>query len=411
MAKRWDPLLVPAFAGAALMAVLWQVGPDCLSAVLAQGGNKTPSETRPLMLDRAPVRVIQDPYPSFQGIAMDTERGEVILTDDNSASILVYGSQFQPSDRAMEPRRKISGPKTHLGYTCTVSISPEHKEIYTVDNDWKDNMLVFPLEGNGDIAAMRELIVDHGAWGIFLAGKNDELFITVEHVNKVSVYRRTAREDDEPLRYIQGPRTELADPHGIFVDEERNEVFVTNHGHWRRTEPGEGRGALRLARGPARPLSLSTGRFLEPSVTVYSRTASGDVAPLRQIQGSKTGLNWPLGVFLDPVSGQIAVANSGDDSILFFDRNASGNVAPVRVLRGPATDLEGPSGIFIDGKRSEIWVTNWNNHTATVYVGTADGNVAPRRALRNAPKGSSVPLGQPGAVAYDPKRREILVPN
>ncbi len=383
---------------------------------LAQEG-ETRSERTTLVIDRAPVRVLQDPYPVFHGITMETERGEVILTDNNTASLLVYGSQFAASERVMEPRRKISGPKTHLGYVCSVAVSPEHNEIYSVANDWKDSLSVFPLDGSGDIAPLRELNVDHAAWGLFLDLKNDELFVTIQHVNKVSVYRRTAQEDDEPLRYIQGPRTELADPHGIYVDDEKNEVFVSNHGHWRRTEPGEGytlffgKRAQSLGRSPVQPLSASTGRFLEPSITFYPKTASGDVPPVRKIQGPKTGLNWPLGVFLDPISGEIAVANAGDNSILFFDQNANGNVAPVQIIGGPSTEIDGPAAIFIDAKRGEIWVTNWNNHTATVYARTARGNVRPLRVLRSAPKGTSFPgLGNPGVVVYDAKRKELLVP-
>ena len=49
---------------------------------------------------------------------------------------------------------------------------------------------------------------------------------------------------------------------------------------------------------------------------------------------------------------------------------------------------------------------------ALVFAITASGNVAPKRILRNAPAGSpTVGFGNPGAVAYDSKRDEILVPN
>ena len=43
---------------------------------------------------------------------------------------------------------------------------------------------------------------------------------------------------------------------------------------------------------------------------------------------------------------------------------------------------------------------------------TANGDVAPRRTIRAAPKGEmALGIGNPGAVAYDTKRKEILVPN
>jgi 6-phosphogluconolactonase (cycloisomerase 2 family) len=130
------------------------------------------------------------------------------------------------------------------------------------------------------------------------------------------------------------------------------------------------------------------------------------------IQGPKVGLDIPLGISYDTVSNQIVVPNAGDESILFFDVNANGDVAPVRVLKGAKTALSGPSSVAIDGKRNEIWVANWNNHTATVYPRTAMGDMAPLRVIRAAPKGTLAPgFGRPGTVAFDPKRKEILVPN
>jgi len=45
-------------------------------------------------------------------------------------------------------------------------------------------------------------------------------------------------------------------------------------------------------------------------------------------------------------------------------------------------------------------------------VPDAAGNLAPRRILRNAPAGKETSgFGNPYAVAYDTRRREVLVPN
>jgi DNA-binding beta-propeller fold protein YncE len=371
-------------------------------------------DARPMVLEKAPIRVVEDPYATFQGIAVNEERDEVIVTDDNHGAVLTYAGQFNPSDRMNEPRRRIGGPKSEIGMICSVAFSPERNEIYTVDNDTGDHILVFPLDGNGEVAPLRELKTDHGAWGLFLDEKNDEVVITVQHGNKVVVYRSEAEAEEMPLRVIHGPNTELADPHGLDVDLERNEIFVANHGNWQLGESGFG-----LSTPPAggsegtRSLGPSTGKFLPPSITVYSRTATGDVAPLRTIQGSKTGLNWPHGVVLDRQSGQIAVANTGDNSILFFDRSANGDVAPVRVIRGPATGLDGPTQLTLDTKRQELWITNWNNHTASVYPRAATGNVAPLRRIRSAPASTprATGFGNPGDVVFDSKRGEILIPN
>jgi DNA-binding beta-propeller fold protein YncE len=69
-------------------------------------------------------------------------------------------------------------------------------------------------------------------------------------------------------------------------------------------------------------------------------------------------------------------------------------------------------GVAIDTKNDELWVTNYRDHSAVVFARNADGNTAPKRVIRNAPVGTpSVGFGNPGAVAFDTKRGEILVPN
>jgi DNA-binding beta-propeller fold protein YncE len=119
-----------------------------------------------------------------------------------------------------------------------------------------------------------------------------------------------------------------------------------------------------------------------------------------------------MGISLDTVHDEIAVASYGNDSILIFHRNDQGDVEPVRAIHGSRTALSGPMGVSIDAKNEEIWVTNYREHTAAVFARTAQGNVAPKRIVRNALAGTpAVGFGNPGAVAYDSTRDEILVPN
>jgi hypothetical protein len=89
-----------------------------------------------------------------------------------------------------------------------------------------------------------------------------------------------------------------------------------------------------------------------------------------------------------------------------------GDVAPIRVLKGPKTALQYPSSLFLDAKNDELWVSNYGNHSLTVYSPTADGDTPPRRMIRSGPLGNeALMIGNPGAVSYDTRREEILVPN
>jgi DNA-binding beta-propeller fold protein YncE len=155
-----------------------------------------------------------------------------------------------------------------------------------------------------------------------------------------------------------------------------------------------------------------SGEYVEPSITVYSRTASGDAAPVAVIQGPKTRLNWPAGMAVVPERGELFVANDTGHSILVFRETDRGDVAPIRVIEGPRTSIKNPIGVAVDVKNGELWVANFGNHAGTVYPLDADGDTPPLRTIRAAPLGKeALGIGNPGAVALDSKRDELLVPN
>jgi len=117
-------------------------------------------------------------------------------------------------------------------------------------------------------------------------------------------------------------------------------------------------------------------------------------------------------IFVDAAHNEIFVANSGSSAILVFSRTAGGDVPPIRKIQGPNTRLKKPVGLFVDVKNDEVWVTNPEEHSATVYNRTANGDTPPLRTLRAAPEGAAAPgIGNPGGIAYDPMRQQILVPN
>ena len=417
---RWN-----AVAAILFVAALCIVARHWTGEAVAQDGNKASVRT-PIVLDRAPARNISDPNPVFRAVVLDAEHGEIFVANDKESagtSILVYPTQFTPTDKILEPRRRIAGPKTDLGMVCGLALSIEHGELFSVSGE-TGTLNVYPMDSKGNVGPERRLngVMPRASAGVYLDVKNDELFITTEHVNRISVYPRTFEEKQDPIRYIQGPSTGIGDPHGIYVDSDTNEIYVSNHGNWRRTETGEGelRGPESLTRTslgytvPGKMLELvpSTGKFMGPSITVHSRSASGDAAPVRTIKGPHTQLNLPDGISKDPVTGELIVGNTGGDSILFFAKDASGDATPTRVLKGPLTRIKGPVGATVDAKNNELWVASWDNHIAGVFPRTANGNIKPIRIIRTAPDNAPLAsMGRIGAVAYDPKRKEILAPN
>jgi hypothetical protein len=364
--------------------------------------------------DVPPARVVSDPYPILHSVAVDAKHDRVFVSDPNRHAIWSYDRRAaSKGSEAVRPLTGIRGPATGMMFVAAVTVDPEAQEVYSVDNDIGDRLMVFPYDASGNVQPKRVLHVPHQAWGISISRERDEMAVTVEGAREVVIYRRQAQGSDAPVRIVRGPQTGLGDPHGVFLDGVNGELLVANHGNQGGRQPAPG-DAPRRRGGPldAGRGTFTGGRFEEPSITVYPIEARGDVAPVRRIQGRKTGLDWPMAIAVDGKNGEIAVANNGDSSIRIFRRTDTGDVAPVRVIKGPRTGVTGPMGVDIDATNDELWVSNYGDHTALVFARTASGDVAPRRILRNAPAGSPTGgFGNPGAVAYDSKRDEILVPN
>jgi 6-phosphogluconolactonase (cycloisomerase 2 family) len=328
------------------------------------------------------------------------------MSDENRGSLLVYDRTAGTGGKGVtEPKRHITGARVDLGFIAGVTVDPGRREIYTVNNDG-GGLVVHSYDGHGNVNPVRKLTVPHQTWGLSLDVKNNELAVTSQQYQGISIFRRDATGTDRPLRAIRGDKTLLADPHGVFLDPQSRELFAANHGNW--TE-------MRTYSADGPPLLVGEyvpGRFEKPSVRVYDGTADGNIAPIRTLQGPKTRLAWPMGLTVDGIARELAIANYGTNEILIYDKSANGDVAPVRSIGGDKTGIVGPVAVQIDRKNDEIWVANYGDHTAVVFDRTASGNVAPKRIIRNAPAGTpTTGFTNASAAAYDSKRDQLLVPN
>ena len=359
--------------------------------------------------DLTPVRWVMDPYPTFNGIALDTKNNLAVMSDENRKSILFYDrSAGSNSAEVTAELRQIIGPQTEVGYIAGVEVDPERKEIYAANNDIEDRIVVFDYDAQGNLKPKRHLYLPHQAWGVSLNPAQDQIAISVQQLAMVVIYRRVASGLEAPLRVIKGPNTGMADPHGIRWDVAHHEITVANHGNYSVITPYS---AYDATTGSTVAMSAG-GHFLQPSIRTFADSAQGDTKPLRIIEGAHTKLNWPMGIDIDSVHDEIAVANNGDKSVLVFRRTATGDIAPLRVIQGPHTGIDSPMGAAIDSKNDELWVADYGDHTALVFSRTASGDAAPKRIVRNAPAGTPTGgFGNPYAVAYDSKRDQLLVPN
>lgn len=355
--------------------------------------------------DVPPIRIVTDPYPTFDGLAIDPAHDVVVMSDENRSGLLIYDRRSGSHATAItEPKRHIIGPRSELGFIAGVALDPKRREAWVVNNDG-GGIAVFSYDQHGDVQPVRELEVPHQSWGLSLDLTRDELAVTSQQYQGISIFARTATGIERPLRTIRGENTQLADPHGIYLDGPGNEVFAANHGNW--TEMRSYADDAVLLPGEYKP-----GRFELPSIRVYRATADGNVRPIRTLQGDRTQLAWPMGIDVSRERNELAVANYGSSSVLIFSKTANGDVAPSRVIGGPRTGIAGPVAVGFDGKNREIWVANYGDHTAVVFDIDAAGDVEPKRIVRNAPAGTpTTGFTNASAAAYDSKRGEVLVPN
>jgi DNA-binding beta-propeller fold protein YncE len=369
---------------------------------------------------RPPLTFIQDPYPNFSSIAVDATRNEIVMTDENRFRIMVYDrtAVTPASAEATTPKRIINGLNTHTQYASDVYVDPPTGEIYVINNDTVHNTTIYGRKAAGDAPPDREFVSPYGNFGAAVDESRQEMYLTLQHNAAIMVYKKSSGMKDTAVRLIQGDKTRMGDPHGIAFDPKNRLLYVANYGTGHQVKMGTtgSGGRPRIPNWPAgnygQEIIKGTGRFDPPSIVVLPADSNGDVAPLRVIQGPKTGFNWPTGVAFDSERQELYVANQAGGEILVFRADQQGDVAPIRVLKGPKTLMKNPSDVFIDAANNEMWIASYGNHLALAYTLGASGDAAPVRVIRGAPMNTPGTLiGNPYTIAYDANREQILVPS
>jgi len=144
----------------------------------------------------------------------------------------------------------------------------------------------------------------------------------------------------------------------------------------------------------------------QPRIAVFARSANGDAGPIRIISGHQTNLSRTIhGIAYDPSHDEMVVPNPLAAAAVWFKGGASGEVPPLRVVQGPRTQLMRPETVAIDAKHDELVVGDPAARAVMVYRRDANGDMAPLRVLQ----GPRTKLHQVVGVAVDPGRDLIVV--
>jgi len=134
--------------------------------IFAQGQ----ADRKPVVLERAPLRFIKDPNPSFSAVAVDSDSNMLVVSDENMFRIMEYDRRENtpPQARLSEPKRIISGTNTKAEMICGVYIDPKTKEIYALNGDTQNWMPVFSTDARGNVAPNRALHLTRPACSLFV---------------------------------------------------------------------------------------------------------------------------------------------------------------------------------------------------------------------------------------------------
>ena len=280
----------------------------------------------------------------------------------NIATVTITGAAAGAISATTTLQRNSSGTGVQLlvpGYNT--------QAFYYVSN--ADSVLRFAANANFNVTPTSSLVSGLNGRGIALDNAGN--LITADSNQGINIY---APGSSTPARTIAGNLTQMCFPNGVVADASTN-IYVIDSCN---------------------------------KIEVFAAGASGNVAPLRVIQGAATGLNNPWAGSFD-AAGNLYVTSRQNFSVVEFAPGAGGNVAPVATISGAATLLPsqfGPEGIAVDsaGNINVSVLDNGGNRILSFAPG-ANGNVAP--AHSNTGSQACAPVG----LAVDSARNVYAIGN
>ena len=182
-----------------------------------------------------------------------------------------------------------------------------------------------------------------------------ELFLCAS--DSIRVFADDAGPDDAPIRIIAGPSTGITECYDVALDVRNDEIYVATGSVNVFPAGASGNVApIRQINAPSFACSVavdfqtrelfvgSTG----PTLSRYSRTASGMATPLatRTLSGADT----PIALFVNRFRGEMTASAFSANTVYFFDP-ATFDTAP-----RPTLGLTAPRGLFADPVRDELFV-------------------------------------------------------
>jgi DNA-binding beta-propeller fold protein YncE len=263
----------------------------------------------------APTRVISGQKSmlgrTIHGLAYDPVHDEIVAPNALADAVLVFRAAAEGSER---PVRVIQGSQTHMVTPHAVSLDLRNGEILVASLTGR-RINVFRWDANGNVAPVRVIEGPKTGLGhvVGLAVDPERNLLAVANSQEILIFNRTDNGDVAPRARIAGPKTGITDePWQMEFYKGKIFVAASNHFHDNlyngvtlRTDAKE---------VPDDPWLNPTLGF----VGVWNITDTGDVAPRAMIRGPYSNLLHPVGLALNPKTGEIYVSDSVRNGVLSF---------------------------------------------------------------------------------------------
>ena len=219
---------------------------------------------------------------------------------------------------------------------------------------------------------------------------HDEFIVNNPFAYAVLVFRGGADGEEAPIRVIQGPKTMLGGSSRLELDPINNEILVPEGGQvlvFDRTANGDvapkrilngvGRGGGVAVDTVHNLLILGSGGTNQNpgAIQIFERAASGDTPPLRVIKGPQSGIIRALQMQVHPPTGYIAVTQPGETGdfdpggtyVGFWHISDNGDVPPRYKLAGPKSTLIKPRGVALIPRSKEVIVADMSLNSVLIY--------------------------------------------
>jgi hypothetical protein len=219
---------------------------------------------------------------TMHSIDYNAVRDEIVVPQQFAQAILTFRGGATAEE---PPLRVIQGSNTRMVGASGLVIDTAHNEIIT-------ERLVFPIDGNGNIAPIRTLQYDVAA-----VDPINSLHIGISRAQgggaQLEIYDRNAA-TAKPLRIIRGPHTMLANANDNRLRVHNGWILVAHDG---------------VQNQPPSGLSF---------IGVWSVFDDGDVPPRWTIGGPHRMLVKPRGVDVDPKNQTVIVSDKDLNAVLTY---------------------------------------------------------------------------------------------